>query len=66
MIGQCCRHLYPNHHVLYVSRGRNTLNVTKGDVVELVSGHVKDWFLVRTKGGVEGFIPAAVAGHGFL
>ncbi|KAG8311994.1 hypothetical protein J6590_031457 [Homalodisca vitripennis] len=50
----------------YEARGRSSLTVTKGDVVALVSGHVKDWFYVRDRHGNEGFIPAVVAGHGFL
>lgn len=50
----------------YNSKGRNTLSVTKGDVVALVSGHLKDWFWVRSRDGNEGFIPSVVAGHGFL
>jgi hypothetical protein len=50
----------------YNSKGRNTLSVTKGDVVALVSGHIKDWFWVRSRDGKEGFIPSVVAGHGFL
>ncbi|GLH02263.1 Uncharacterized protein GBIM_08281 [Gryllus bimaculatus] len=50
----------------YNSKGRNTLSVSKGDVVALVSGHLKDWFWVRSRDGNEGFIPSVVAGHGFL
>lgn len=50
----------------YNSKGRNTLSVAKGDVVALVSGHLKDWFWVRSRDGNEGFIPSVVAGHGFL
>lgn len=50
----------------YNSRGRNTLSVSKGDVVVLVSGRLKDWFWVRRGDGCEGFIPSVVAGHGFL
>ncbi|XP_063239069.1 uncharacterized protein LOC134540336 [Bacillus rossius redtenbacheri] len=50
----------------YRSKGRNTLSVAKGDVVALVSGHLKDWFWVRSRDGEEGFIPSVVAGHGFL
>lgn len=65
--GDTCR----RHTLLVISKdyeghGRSTLAVTKGDVVALVSGHVKDWFYVRNKEGGEGFIPAVVAGHGFL
>lgn len=50
----------------YIASGKNTLSVVKGDVVALVSAHLKDWFWVRARDGSEGFIPAAVAGHGFL
>lgn len=50
----------------YNGPSRSTLSVCKGDVVALVSGHVKDWFWVRNKNGHEGFIPAVIAGHGFL
>lgn len=50
----------------YIAGGKNTLSVSKGDVVVLVSANLKDWFWVRTRNGTEGFIPAAVAGHGFL
>lgn len=50
----------------YKSLDSNTLNVFKGDVVVLVSAHIRDWFWVRTREGLEGFIPAAIAGHGFL
>lgn len=50
----------------YESAGENTINVTKGDVVALLSTHLFGWFWVRNKNGSEGFIPSAVAGHGFL
>ncbi|CAH1403390.1 unnamed protein product [Nezara viridula] len=50
----------------YIGKGRNTLSVNKGDVVTLISSHLRDWFWVRTRDGKEGFIPAVVAGHGFL
>lgn len=50
----------------FSSAEKNTLSVMKGDVVSLVSAHLKDWFWVRTRDGTEGFIPAVVAGHGFL
>lgn len=50
----------------YDGKRENTLKVAKGDVVALVSNHLTDWFWVRNREGVEGFIPAAVAGHGFL
>ncbi|XP_047116400.1 uncharacterized protein LOC124796314 [Schistocerca piceifrons] len=66
-----CRAVGTRHTLLvirsdYSSRGRNTLSVAKGDVVALVSGHLKDWFWVRSRDGSEGFIPSVVAGHGFL
>jgi len=62
----------PSRHTLlvigsdYKSPGRSALSVNKGDVVSLISSHLKDWFWVRDRDGHEGFIPAVVAGHGFL
>lgn len=50
----------------YQQEGKNTLSVFKGDVVVLISANLKDWFWVRARDGSEGFIPAVVAGHGFL
>ncbi|XP_012214820.1 uncharacterized protein [Linepithema humile] len=51
----------------YEAHAANALTVSKGDVVALLSDHVNDdWFWVRSKDGKEGFIPAAIAGHGFL
>ncbi|XP_014474091.1 PREDICTED: uncharacterized protein LOC106744132 [Dinoponera quadriceps] len=50
----------------YEARGGNALTVSKGDVVALLSDHVSDWFWVRSRDGREGFIPAVIAGHGFL
>jgi len=50
----------------YEARGTNALTVSKGDVVALLSDHVSDWFWVRSRDGREGFIPAVIAGHGFL
>jgi len=50
----------------YEARGANALTVSKGDVVALLSDHVSDWFWVRSRDGREGFIPAVIAGHGFL
>jgi len=51
----------------YEAHAANALTVSKGDVVVLLSDHVNDdWFWVRSKDGKEGFIPAAIAGHGFL
>uniref|UniRef100_A0A6P7G6H2 Uncharacterized protein LOC114334594 isoform X1 n=1 Tax=Diabrotica virgifera virgifera TaxID=50390 RepID=A0A6P7G6H2_DIAVI len=46
--------------------GDNNIAVQKGDVVFLVDASVKGWFYVKSKEGGEGYIPAAVAGHGFL
>ncbi|KAL5292770.1 hypothetical protein ACFFRR_011499 [Megaselia abdita] len=46
------------------------LTVQKGDIVTLVecreSKDHKQWFYVKTRDDREGFIPAEVAGHGFL
>lgn len=50
----------------FVADSKNMISVQKGDVVALVGANLKDWFWVRTKDGAEGFIPAAIAGHGFL
>ncbi|KAF5271861.1 hypothetical protein FQA39_LY08001 [Lamprigera yunnana] len=50
----------------YKGKGENSLSVCKGDVVVLVNSHLKGWFWVRNKHGNEGFIPSAVAGHGYL
>ncbi|KAK0160845.1 hypothetical protein PV328_008211 [Microctonus aethiopoides] len=50
----------------YVGRGNNSISVFKGDVVALLSDHIQEWFWVRARDGREGFIPAVVAGHGFL
>ncbi|KAB0795151.1 hypothetical protein PPYR_11990 [Photinus pyralis] len=50
----------------YQGKGENAISVTKGDVVVLVSSHLKGWFWIRNKHGHEGFIPSAVAGHGYL
>lgn len=44
----------------------NTLRVANGEVVTLLSAHLYGWFWVKNKEGREGFIPAAIAGHGFL
>lgn len=49
-----------------------TLTVQKGDVVVLVQGGGvetdvdAEWFYVKKKDGTQGFIPAAVAGHGYI
>lgn len=50
----------------YEARAANALTVSKGDVVALLSDHMNDWFWVRSRDGREGFIPAVIAGHGFL
>lgn len=50
----------------YEARAANALTVSKGDVVALLSDHTNDWFWVRSRDGREGFIPAVIAGHGFL
>lgn len=61
-----------SRHILLVIRndfegqGVNAMSVIKGDVVALLSDHVKDWFWVRSRDGREGFIPAVIAGYGFL
>ncbi|CAH2073320.1 unnamed protein product, partial [Iphiclides podalirius] len=49
-----------------------TLSVSRGDVVTLVQGVSgetdvdSEWFYVRKKDGSQGFIPAVVAGHGYI
>ncbi|CAG9783996.1 unnamed protein product [Diatraea saccharalis] len=49
-----------------------TLTVQKGDVVVLMQGTGleadidMDWFYVKMKDGRQGFIPAAIAGHGYI
>lgn len=45
---------------------KNGFSVTAGEVVFLLNADVPGWFYVRNKEGAEGYIPAAVAGHGFL
>ena len=50
----------------YDGLGNSAISVKKGDVVALLSDHVNDWFWVRARDGREGFIPAIIAGHGFL
>lgn len=50
----------------FSSTEKNSLQVRKGDVVVLLGTHVPGWFWVRNKQGEEGFIPAVIAGHGFL
>ncbi|KAJ8917621.1 hypothetical protein NQ315_000104, partial [Exocentrus adspersus] len=46
--------------------GDNEIAVKKGEVVFLLDNHVDGWFYVKNKEGMEGFIPAAIAGHGFF
>ncbi|CAH0604935.1 unnamed protein product [Chrysodeixis includens] len=49
-----------------------TLSVQKGDVVVLVQGGGvetdvdAEWFYVKKRDGSQGFIPAVVAGHGYI
>lgn len=49
-----------------------TLTVQQGDVVVLVQGGGvetdvdAEWFYVKKRDGSQGFIPAAVAGHGYI
>lgn len=49
-----------------------TLSVQKGDVVVLVQGGGvetdvdAEWFYVKKRDGTQGFIPAVVAGHGYI
>lgn len=53
----------------------SAVSVRKGDVVTLLackeirdhhSRAARQWFYIRTRNGIEAFIPAEVAGHGFL
>lgn len=51
----------------------DSVNVRKGDVVTLLAckeyrdkNSCHQWFFVKTREGGEGYIPAEVAGHGFL
>ncbi|XP_022191599.2 SH3 domain-containing protein Dlish [Nilaparvata lugens] len=50
----------------YIGQGRSTLTVKEGDVVVLINDDMKDWFWVQTRSGQKGFIPAVIAGNGFL
>lgn len=50
----------------FTGSGDNEISVKKGDVVFLLDTQVEGWFYVKNKEGTEGFIPAAIAGHGFL
>lgn len=48
-----------------------TLSVRQGDVVGLIQGRAEadagtGWFFVKKKDGAQGFIPAFVAGHGYI
>lgn len=52
-----------------------SVSVRKGDVVSLLackeyqekgSANYRQWFFIRSREGTEGYIPAEVAGHGFL
>lgn len=48
-----------------------TLSVRKGEVVVLMQGGGEtdvdsEWFYVKRKDGNRGFIPAAIAGHGYI
>ncbi|KAL4707392.1 hypothetical protein ACJJTC_008577 [Scirpophaga incertulas] len=48
-----------------------TLTVDRGDVVVLMQGAGvanvdSDWFYVKKKDGSQGYIPAAIAGHGYI
>lgn len=44
----------------------DTVSVNKGDVVVLLSDHIKNWFLIQKNNGHRGFIPAKIANHGFI
>ncbi|KAL1494588.1 hypothetical protein ABEB36_010162 [Hypothenemus hampei] len=50
----------------YTSQGKDSLSVSTNEVVFLLDARIKGWFYVRNKEGKEGFIPSAIAGHGFL
>ncbi|XP_044754465.1 uncharacterized protein LOC123313589 [Coccinella septempunctata] len=50
----------------YDGMEKNAMKVKEGEVVFLLNSSVQGWFWVRNKEGCEGFIPAAIAGHGFL
>ncbi|ENN81973.1 hypothetical protein D910_05053, partial [Dendroctonus ponderosae] len=49
----------------YKSGGEKTLKVARNEVVFLLDVSTKGWFYVKNKEGLEGYIPSAVAGHGF-
>ncbi|XP_037091412.1 uncharacterized protein LOC119111712 [Pollicipes pollicipes] len=48
----------------FVSCGRNTLTVKRGDIVILLNTSVGDWFWVKDAVGREGYIPSACVGSG--
>ena len=48
----------------FVSYGRNTLTVRRGDIVILLNTSVGDWFWVKDADGREGYIPAICVGSG--
>ncbi|XP_060528905.1 uncharacterized protein LOC132703579 [Cylas formicarius] len=50
----------------YKGVGQSGISVMKNEVVFLLNANFKGWFYVKNKDGREGFIPSAVAGHGFL
>ncbi|XP_045474820.1 uncharacterized protein LOC123680786 [Harmonia axyridis] len=50
----------------YDGMEKNAMKVREGEVVFLLNSSVQGWFWVKNKEGCEGFIPAAIAGHGFL
>lgn len=64
--GEVCRHTLLVVDEDYAEKGSNTLSVRKGDVVTLLSTHLRGWFWVRRTEGEEGYIPAAVAGYGYV
>ena len=48
-----------------------TVSVRKGEVVVLIQGGEEtdvdlEWFYIRKRDGSQGFIPAAIAGHGYI
>lgn len=50
----------------------NTISVNQGDVVILIQGDSletdvdSEWFYIRKNDGKQGFIPADIAGHGYI
>ncbi|CAG9854077.1 unnamed protein product [Phyllotreta striolata] len=50
----------------FCGRGNDDILVKKGDVVYLLDASFKGWFYVKDKDGNEGYIPSAIAGHGFV